>query len=60
MRDDTMTVEVPAKLLNQVLSLSKGYTMSRGDFIPKAKVERELSEILWDAGYEYWQDNKLF
>lgn len=55
MRDKTLTVEIPAHMLYDVVALAKGYTMSRGDFIDKS-VLRRADELLVRAGYEYGYD----
>jgi hypothetical protein len=60
MRDDTMMITIPAKLLNELTALAGGYTMSRGKWLNKNSITNEANNIIYDAGYEYWQDERLF
>lgn len=59
MRDDTLMVTVPAKMLNDLAALAGGYYMSRGRFISRDTI-REAYELLYDAGYEYEGQEALF
>lgn len=58
MYDQTLTVEVPARLLHELQALAAGYTMSRGQFIGKSAIA-EARDILWNARYEYGFDTEI-
>jgi len=60
MKDHTLMVTIPAKLLDNLNALAGGYTMSRGEFLNANAIRREADYTLYDAGYEYWQDERLF
>jgi len=55
-RDHTLNVTVPARLLDDLRALALGYTMSRGQWLSPRTLSDEAYWILEDAGYETFDD----
>jgi len=56
MRDHTLEVTVPARLLDNLWALALGYTMSRGQFLNARATANEAQWLLHEAGYETLDD----
>lgn len=55
MRNDELMIEVPAKLLQNLVSLAGGYSMNRGQFISRSVID-EANFLLYVNGYETYNE----
>jgi hypothetical protein len=57
--DDSVVVEIPARLLYELLSISQGYSQSNGRWLPKQSIQQRVQYLLQDHGFDVWGEPLL-